>query len=274
VRRLLIRPGAIGDCILSLPAMEALRASYTEVWVAEANAPLIRFADRVRSIGSTGLNLVGIEGLEPPRIIFEELAKFDSIVSWYGANRPEFRAALAGFPIYFFPALPPADCRTHACDFFLEHARQVGASVEAAVPRLECRAERRHFAVIHPFSGNPAKNWPLAEFLRLAGWLSERMPVVWCAGPEEPLEEAVRFDNLWDLACWLASSRLYIGNDSGITHLAAATGTSVVAIFGPTDPALWGPRGRNVRIVAPEGPFRLSSPVSLHRVQQAVESML
>ncbi len=56
-------------------------------------------------------------------------------------------------------------------------------------------------------------------------------------------------DNLWDLACWLAHARLYIGNDSGITHLAAAVGTPVVAIFGPTDPEIWAPRGAPVRIV-------------------------
>lgn len=274
MRRLLIRPGAIGDCILSLPALEALRTAYTEVWVPEASVPLIRFADRVRAIGSTGLDLVGIEGLEPPRTVFEELARFDSIVSWYGANRPEFRAVLAGFPVRFFPALPPAGCRIHACDFFLEHARQIGASAASAIPRLECPVERRNFAVIHPFSGSPAKNWPLAEFRRLAGWLSERIPVFWCAGPEEVLEEAVRFENLWDLACWLASARLYIGNDSGVTHLAAATGVPVVAIFGPTDPAVWGPRGNNVRIAAPERSSGHSNTVSLHRVQQAVESML
>ena len=55
-------------------------------------------------------------------------------------------------------------------------------------------------------------------------------------------------DDLYDLARWLAAARLYIGNDSEITHLAAAVGTPVLALFGPTDPAIWGPRGPNVRI--------------------------
>ena len=76
------------------------------------------------------------------------------------------------------------------------------------------------------------------------------MEVEWCAGPEEALDNAVRMENLWDLACWLRSARIYIGNDSGITHLAAALGTPVVAIFGPSDPNLWAPRGEHVRIVA------------------------
>ena len=75
------------------------------------------------------------------------------------------------------------------------------------------------------------------------------MPVHWCSGPEDPpLPEAVRFDNLYDLACWLARARLYVGNDSGITHLAAAVGTPVLALFGPSDPAVWAPRGPNVRV--------------------------
>jgi ADP-heptose:LPS heptosyltransferase len=76
------------------------------------------------------------------------------------------------------------------------------------------------------------------------------MPVRWCAGPEEQLENAVRMDNLYELACWLKTARLYIGNDSGITHLAAAAGMPVVAIFGPTDPAVWAPRGERVRVVS------------------------
>ena len=46
------------------------------------------------------------------------------------------------------------------------------------------------------------------------------------------------------------SARVYIGNDSGITHLAAAVGTPVVAIFGPTDPAVWAPRGERVAVVS------------------------
>ncbi|MFN0106091.1 MAG: glycosyltransferase family 9 protein, partial [Bryobacteraceae bacterium] len=63
------------------------------------------------------------------------------------------------------------------------------------------------------------------------------------AGPEEPLDNAHRFDSLYDLACWLMGASLYAGNDSGITHLAAAIGVPVVAIFRASDPAIWAPRG-------------------------------
>ncbi len=248
MKRLLIRPGGIGDCILALPAMECLRTGTTEVWVASANVPLIRFADSVRSIASTGLDLLGIPDREAPPRVLDRLAAFDSIVSWYGAGRPEFRDAVAGLPFRFLAALPSTPA-VHAADFYLG---QVGQA-SGVSPRLECPgAVRGDFVAIHPFSSSAKKNWPLDRFRELA--LRLDAPVCWCAGPEEPLEGAVRFDDLYALACWLASARLYIGNDSGITHLAAAVGTPVVALFGPTDPALWGPRGEGVEIVATPRP--------------------
>jgi heptosyltransferase-3 len=250
LRTLLIRPGAIGDCILSLPALECLRGAYTEVWVPSAVVPLIRFAGRVRSIASTGLDLLGLAGVEPPPPLIENLREFDSIFSWYGSNRPEFRDCVRalGLPVRFLDALPPADNRMHAADFFLAAA---GCSGQAAAPRIPTpSAQRGDFTVIHPFSGGARKNWPIENYRELAQRLP--IPVRWCAGPSEALDEAVRFDDLYELGCWLATASLYVGNDSGITHLAAAVGTPVVALFGPTDPAIWGPRGERVRILSGE----------------------
>jgi heptosyltransferase III len=249
LRRLLIRPGGIGDCILSLPALEHLVADYTEVWAPGAVAPLVRFADRVRSLSATGLDLVGLPDVEPPRPAIAALGQFDSIVSWYGANRPDFRDAVTGLglPFQFFDALPREQPGTHAADFFLRQAGGAGT----AVPRIPCPRSDGGFAAIHPFSGGASKNWPMERFQALAKRLN--IPVRWCAGPEEALPNATRFDDLYQLALWLARARLYIGNDSGITHLAAAVGTPVVAVFGPTDPAVWGPRGERVRVVSSAG---------------------
>jgi heptosyltransferase-3 len=249
VRRLVIRPGAIGDFILSLPALECLKSDILEVWAASPNLRLVRFADRVRSIASTGLDLLGVT--EPPPRLVEELRGFDSIVSWYGANRVEFRDLTCdlGIPMTFFPALPPEDSAVHATDFYLGQVRSIARCESDGIPRIRCEAEREDFAVIHPFSGSPKKNWPLGRFRELASQLERSLPVRWCAGPEDPpLEGAVRIDDLYELACWLAKARLYVGNDSGITHLAAAVGTPVIALFGPTNPEVWGPRGPNVRV--------------------------
>jgi ADP-heptose:LPS heptosyltransferase len=151
------------------------------------------------------------------------LDEFDSIYSWYGANRPEFRDAVRHLPFEFFPALPPP----------------------AGIPRLAVPpARRKDFAVIHPFASIAAKRWPLENFGAVAAALG--MPVRWCAGPDEPLDDAVRINNLYELACWISMARVYIGNDSGISHLAAAVGTPVVAIFLSTDPRIWAPRGDRV----------------------------
>jgi heptosyltransferase-3 len=208
---------------------------------------LIRFTDCVRSLASIGIDRMGLAGVEPPPEFLERLRSFDEIVSWYGSNREEFRAQMNQIvaSVRFLDALPPAGEKVHAADFFLQQAGCTGV----AVPRIPTRpAPPGDFAVIHPFSGSPRKNWPLERLRALAQRLG--MPVRWCAGPEEQLENAVRIDNLFELACWLATARLYIGNDSGITHLAAAVGIPVVAIFGPTDPAVWAPRGERVRIVS------------------------
>jgi ADP-heptose:LPS heptosyltransferase len=222
-RRLLIRPGAIGDVILSLPALEAARADYTEVWAPRPLLPLIRFADRTRAIADTRLDLLGVaDGTRIP-----ELETFDSIYSWYGANRPDFRHAVRHLPFTFFPALPPP---------------------LAGIPCIAVPAQpSQNFAVIHPFASNPAKRWPMEKFRAVAASLN--IPVEWCAGPTEPLEGANRFDDLYELACWLSRARVYIGNDSGIAHLAAAVGLPVVAIFLTSDPRIWAPRGPRVTVL-------------------------
>jgi ADP-heptose:LPS heptosyltransferase len=104
--------------------------------------------------------------------------------------------------------------------------------------------------VIHPFSGGLRKNWPLDRYRELARRLADKMPVAWCTGPEDDLPGAeIRIPNLYELACRLADARIFIGNDSGIAHLAAAVGTPVVALFGATDPRVWAPRGHDVRVV-------------------------
>ena len=251
VRRLIIRPGAIGDFIVSLPAMECLRADYLEVWTASAHVPLVRFADAARSMAGTGIDLLGIRETSGLERLVGELRNFDSIESWYGKGREEFRDLVRrlGLPFQFFPALPAEGSGVHATDFYLEQARSIAPCECDAVPRIRCGERKEDFAVIHPFSGSARKNWPLEKFRGMAARLERVMPVRWCAGAEDPpLEGAVRIDGLWELARWLARARLYVGNDSGVTHLAAAVGTPVLALFGASDPRVWSPRGENVRV--------------------------
>ncbi len=276
MRRLIVRPGAIGDFILSLPALEHLRSDYTEVWATSCNLPLARFADKSRSIASTGLDLLGLPGIDPPKQLIEELSSFGSIVSWYGANRAEFLELIErlGLPFRFLQALPDGNSILHATDFYL---RQVSGG-EGAIPRLECPQGDGGYAAIHPFSGSPKKNWPLERYRELAAALEPDLPVLWISEPGQAPIESVKpapsFENLYELACWLAQARLYVGNDSGITHLAAAAGTRVLALYGPTNPATWAPRGPNVRIVTPALPGGLMSAISLDHVLAAAWASL
>lgn len=251
MRVLAIRPGGIGDTILCFPAMEHL--SPAEVWVRGATVPLVHFAsERACSIASTGLDQMGLPGLPAPSPLVDRLRRFDRIVSWYGAKRPEFRAAAdeLGLPFEFHDALPEANAACHAVDFF---SKQVGAK-PGSTPRIPIAANKRAFTAVHPYSGGMRKNWPLDEIVDLAK--ESPFPLEWCATSEQaPLLEAAGcspvqvFDDLGELAYWLAGARLYIGNDCGITHLAAALGVPTLALFRASDSRIWGPRGEQVEIL-------------------------
>jgi hypothetical protein len=183
---------------------------------------LFRFADRTRAIIDTGLDRIAV--IEGARVA--ELETFDSIYSWYGTNHPEFREAVAHLPFTFFPALPPGP----------------------GIPRIPIpEASIEDFVVIHPFASSPAKRWPLEHFRAVTANLGCR--VEWLAGPEQQLDHAHRIDDLYELGCWISRARVYIGNDSGISHLAAAVGVPTVAIFLTTDPSIWAPRGDHVRVL-------------------------
>ena len=250
IRRLLIRPGAIGDFILSLPALETLRADYTEIWCAESNIPLAFCADRARSIISAGLDRLGFLHADD---VIERLRGFDSIVSWYGTNRPEFRELVRslGLPITFLPALP-RDGTMHAVEFYKAQAFEITGKRGSRFPRLPVPSADRSLAAIHPFASSGAKRAPFDLFRQIARRLSERMPVRWLRGPEETLPVDISGEiitDLYELGKFLSHARIYVGNDSGVTHLAAAVGTPVMAFFRTTNPRVWAPRGVSVDVV-------------------------
>src|ERR1035437_4733946 len=179
--------------------MACLAAEPLEVWTAARTVPLVRLGGRVRAIAATGLDLLGVT--EPPAGLIEALREFDSIVSWYGANRAEFRETVAalGLPFTFLEALPAEGAGIPATDFYLEQVRGMAACGSDGIPRIECAVGRGDYAVIHPFSGSARKNWPLEKFRALADKLERVMSVKWCAGEDDPpLAGAVRIDDLYE----------------------------------------------------------------------------
>jgi heptosyltransferase III len=121
-------------------------------------------------------------------------------------------------------------------------------------PSLELLKKEQFFATgavaIHPGSGSQKKNWAFSNYLQVAQRLRNKgFTIIWITGPAEshfsfPIWD--RVCNSWplsELVNLLSQSTLYIGNDSGITHLAAVSGCAVIAVFGPSDPVMWSPRG-------------------------------
>jgi heptosyltransferase-2 len=123
---------------------------------------------------------------------------------------------------------------------------------------------------LHPGSGSPKMNWPLAHWLELAQRLSAALPAarfVLIGGEADDAQLAAflagwtgvppllaRSLPLPELAAILERCRLHLGHDTGISHLAAAVGTPCVLLFGPTDPDVWKPANPQVVILrAAEG---------------------
>jgi ADP-heptose:LPS heptosyltransferase len=183
---------------------------------------------------------------------------------------------------------------SHASLWYAEPLRALGADPTPSPPLLEFTAEERRkaaewacrlpegFLAVHPGSGSPTKNWPAdryAQLVRVRGdgthWLLVSGPAdtgVVC--PLVALPGAVHARDLPPrvLGALLARAGLYVGNDSGVTHLAAAAGAPTLALFGPTDAATWTPVGPLVETVSsPDGSME---GLDLARVRVAAAHLL
>jgi ADP-heptose:LPS heptosyltransferase len=141
------------------------------------------------------------------------------------------------------------------------------ALLDEAQTLLSARGLRGPFAAMGAGSGSTKKNWPLDRFQEIARRLRSDTgrKVAWLSGPAEQErgtlatlgpEETVLADlSLEQAAAVLALADAYVGNDSGVTQIAAAVRrpdgrpTPTLALFGPTDPRVWGPRGPHGRTV-------------------------
>jgi heptosyltransferase-2 len=160
------------------------------------------------------------------------------------------------------PAPPPAG--PHSSSWLARAVVPLAGTSPPDPPPLEITDDERReaesltadlppgFLAIHPGSGSPAKNWPLDRFVEAASRIGEGRRWLLALGPAEadlPPPRGAVVGRGWPpriLAAVVARAGLYIGNDSGASHLAAAAGAPTVALFGPTDPALWAPVGRAV----------------------------
>lgn len=184
----------------------------------------------------------------------------------------------------------------HASRWFSQGAADLGAPggsdpplllampAEHAKARELSRELDQEFIAIHPGSGSPAKNWSPAGFAALADSLGPDLPVALVGGPADtaavaalasklPRAVVVESAPLRVLGALLSRASLYVGNDSGVSHLAAAFGAPTLTLFGPTDPAVWSPVGPYVRTLrAPGGDFSALEPRAVAEVGESFRS--
>ena len=278
---LLLFPGALGDFLCLWPALQALRgraAGHIAVVTQPAFADLLPLDDFVTiSIHRREVADLFADGplAESTRRLFGNVRR---VHSWTGRGNPNFARrieAASGGTVSVHPSrgMRPGE---HAAQYF---ARCL--EVEVGSPRLvpptaavgwaadfwsdHGLAERT--LVVHPGSGSRAKNWVgMAEIA--AAWRREMDGhVVLLRGPAEDGHNAdvshdvlLRNASLARVAAVLQRACRYLGNDSGISHLAGLIGVPGVVVFGPTDPATWRPLGQALQILTAPNPCHACGP--------------
>jgi heptosyltransferase-3 len=307
-RILVIRGGAIGDFILTLPTLKALRdarpRAHMEILGYKHIAVLAEnrfYAQAVRSIEYGPLARFFARNSELPAELADYFTSFDLIVSYLYDPDRIFETNLRRCGVQNLICGPARIVKNagHAARQLARPIEELGINVVDLAGRIFPSVEDREFArasletlpepivAIHPGSGSQQKNWPLENWLglssrtaRFAGF--KGLLVVLGEADQaqtERLEREWRDQNvcfaknlpLPHLAAALERS-IFIGHDSGISHLAAAAGANCILLFGPTDPNVWAPRNENVRVLsAPDG--RLSD-LQIETVKAALADML
>jgi heptosyltransferase III len=270
-RVLIVFPGALGDLICLAPTIDAIAQRHRGAEVElMARMELAEFAvgrlriTRAHSIDRREVAMLfrdsPADSNEPAR---RDFGAFDRIYCWFSADDPRFRRALldASLPdaTTFHRFRPDAEghiasayLRDVAEDAKLEPAKidLLANDLEEASHAIRGLAEAKKFVAVFPGSGSPAKNWPIEKFLALADDPHER--ALFILGPAEAIyEDALRAGGhliiknqpLGTVAAIASMATAFLGNDSGVSHLAGATGTPGIVLFGATDPARWRPLG-------------------------------
>jgi heptosyltransferase III len=295
---LVIRGGAVGDFILTLPALTALRKQFPgvriEVLGYPAMAELARAAgvvDGVRSIEARALagffarkgqldhdlqayfarfSVIVSYLYDPDGIFQENLSNSSSAQFIAGPHRPDEKASIHATEVFLRPLerltifdadpVPRLDLAS-----FGEASEPACSSISEAPFLPDARMQPASACLaLHPGSGSERKNWPerkWAELLReLAAQTRIRFLLVGGEAEEGKLERlsrelppervsVARNLPLVQLAGLLSRAGVFVGHDSGISHLAAAVGLPVVALWADTSETIWKPRGNTVHLL-------------------------
>jgi len=291
---LCIHIGAVGDLVLAIPALATLRGTFSRMTVActgtRGSIPVMAgCADECLDIESYDLWRLLARPDDLSDTCTEFMRRYNAAVVWVADTDGGLRQALAACGIeraIVEPGVPPAEWNQHAGRYYLHTVEPFGVAPSSPEShRLEPGADADRWVeerigstdspliAIHPGSGSRKKCWPIDRFTQIARWIRNELGarIVWLTGPAEsgtaPEEIRAADDDLVlhnpsypQLVAVLNRCRLYLGNDSGPTHLAAAARVPTVAMFGPTDPAVWAPLGDRVTTVAGSVPCAPCTP--------------
>ncbi|MBW1668740.1 MAG: glycosyltransferase family 9 protein [Deltaproteobacteria bacterium] len=278
---MIIRPGALGDTLMLAPSLAQVRLSEQVLFV--GRYPAIDFL-KVYTEECFNYEGPGWHGLfmeEPGEKIKPLIAKPSLVVAFL--RDPEHRAAenlklfFPGIPVHIFPPFPPEGEKKHVALYLAECLQRAGCRVNptealekaVTVPLLEAKStpSLKSSVVFHPGSGGKDKNYSLDFWVELIMAFSENRlfstkKKLLLLGPAEgsayPLlkeklgRKGVEFllsPESETLLSLLGSATLYIGHDSGITHLSAMLGTLTVALFRNTNVFRWRPLGPSVIVL-------------------------
>ena len=278
-RAAIIRLRSLGDCVLTTPALDVLKRARPDLRLA------VMVEDRFRDIFEGNPD---VEEILPPRLGALRQWRPNLCVNFHGGPRSAWMTAMsgarfrAGFGHFRYGAaynvrIPRAQVilgverKVHTAEHLASAMFYLGARI-GEIPRARLTTQEGrpkglpHFCVVHPVAAGPEKTWRAGGFLAVADHLKgQGIETVFIGGAGDDLSAFRGFRTmvgaaLSEIKGLLAGAALFVGNDSGPAHMAAAFGVPSVVIFGPSDPAIWGPwRTASVVLQSPEGIKRVET---------------
>ena len=281
---LVLRGGALGDLILTLPVLGEIRKSYPDANVVllgifpQARLAAPEFVDRVERLDAPDWSPLFVDG-PLPQFVRNRLDGFDLAVCFLSDPDAVMARNLAAAGVKQVVASSNRiRSDVHAVFQLAEVLGQLGLTLRDPVPKLAvgsqlARSSRLGF---HLGSGSPQKNWPIdhwieltqrldgffGDFLLLGGEADDKVVREFRARSSLQRLGTLLNASLADLCEALCGCTVFVGHDTGVTHLAAAVGTPTVALFGPTNPKVWAPLGQHVSVVWSTDGLMQSIPVA------------
>lgn len=295
-RILVIRGGAIGDFVVTLPALRLLREQFPGAHIEllgyqhiVALAEGRFYADGSRSIEYGALASFFTKNGELDEELCRYFASFQLIVSYlYDPDLIFAENLVQAGAKNLIPISTALEEGEYAAIQLARPLERLGQALRDSHPKLfpnekDLEAARsllpaawagNTMLALHPGSGSAKKNWPAHRWLHLVNTLLEHREHLRAilmggeadAAPLAALKEGLR-DRIAEqrvmvledlplttVAAVLADCRLFLGHDSGISHIAAAVGTPSVLLFGPSSASIWAPRSKNVSLICSDRP--------------------